>query len=110
MKKKETLSLSKSKKKNLTTHTHPDHQSQLKQLNRVRGQLDGVEKMITNRRYCIDIINQLKAIKAGVQIIESAIFETHLKGCIMTAFTSDNAEDIQNKINEINKLVYGSKK
>lgn len=91
-------------------HSHPDHKGHLKQLARVRGQVDGVEKMINEGRYCVDIINQLKAISAGVKIIESAIFDTHLKGCVQAALASDNSEDIQNKIDEINKLVYGSRK
>lgn len=90
-------------------HAHPDHTHHLKQLARVRGQVDGIEKMITEGRYCIDIINQLKAISAGVKTIEAAIFEAHLKSCVQEAFASNNSNEIQEKINEINKLVYGSK-
>ncbi len=92
-----------------THHNHPDHTRHLKQLARVRGQIDGIEKMILEERYCIDIINQLKSISAGVKVIESAIFEAHLKSCVLDAFTSSNKDEIQEKIIEINKLVYGSK-
>jgi DNA-binding FrmR family transcriptional regulator len=103
--------ISKNRKKlHQSVHFHPNHKIHLKQLARVRGQVDGVEKMITDERYCVDIINQLKAISAGVKVIESAIFETHLKACVQAALASDDAEDIQNKISEIIKLVYGSKK
>ncbi|AUN97649.1 hypothetical protein C0V70_05870 [Bacteriovorax stolpii] len=90
-------------------HNHPNHTRHLKQLARVRGQVDGIEKMITEGRYCIDIINQLKSISAGVKIIESAIFEAHLKSCVQEAFASNNPDEIEDKINEINKLVYGPK-
>lgn len=90
-------------------HSHPDHTRHLKQLARVRGQVDGIEKMIIEGRYCVDIINQLKAISAGVKTIESAIFDAHLKSCVQEAFASKNSNEIQEKINEINKLVYGSK-
>ena len=92
-----------------SSHNHPVHTVHLKQLSRVRGQVDGIEKMIHEGRYCIDIINQLKAVSAGVKVIESAIFEAHLKSCVQAAFASDDSEKIQQKINEINKLVYGSK-
>lgn len=92
-----------------THHEHPDHKGHLKQLARVRGQVDGIEKMIIEGRYCIDIINQLKSIGAGVKVIESAIFEAHLKSCVKEAFTSTNPDEIEEKISEINKLVYGSK-
>ncbi|MDD4975886.1 MAG: metal-sensitive transcriptional regulator [Bacteriovorax sp.] len=96
-------------KNNHESHNHPDHRSHLKQLARVKGQVEGVEKMIQDGRYCIDIINQLKAVSAGLKVIESAIFEGHLKSCVVAALSSNNNEDIQIKINEINKLVYGSK-
>lgn len=108
MNKKKIISSKKTKHAH-SAHSHPDHTGHLKQLSRVRGQVDGIEKMIQEGRYCIDIINQLKAISAGVKIIESAIFEAHLKSCVQDAFASDNSDDIQKKINEINKLVYGSK-
>ncbi|QDK42362.1 hypothetical protein DOM21_13095 [Bacteriovorax stolpii] len=90
-------------------HNHPGHTRHLKQLARVRGQVDGIEKMILEGRYCIDIINQLKSIGAGVKVIESAIFEAHLKSCVQEAFASTNPTEIEEKINEINKLVYGPK-
>ncbi|AUN97668.1 hypothetical protein C0V70_05970 [Bacteriovorax stolpii] len=108
MTKKKAVSSKKIKNEH-DSHSHPDHTGHLKQLSRVRGQVDGIEKMIQEGRYCIDIINQLKAISAGVKVIESAIFEAHLKSCIQDAFASDDSENIQKKINEINKLVYGSK-
>lgn len=106
---KKIISSTKKMKNAHSAHSHPDHIGHLKQLSRVRGQVDGIEKMIQEGRYCIDIINQLKAISAGVKVIESAIFEAHLKSCVQDAFASDDSADIQKKINEINKLVYGSK-
>ncbi|MBC7539417.1 MAG: metal-sensitive transcriptional regulator [Bacteriovorax sp.] len=95
--------------KSVESHNHPDHRIHLKQLARVKGQVEGIEKMILESRYCIDIINQLKAVSAGLKVIESAIFEGHLKSCVAAALASNDNEDIQKKINEINKLVYGTK-
>ncbi len=96
-------------KKYHESHNHPCHHVHLKQLARVKGQVEGVEKMINEGRYCVDIINQLKAISAGLKVIESAIFDSHLKSCVKEAFSSKNDSDIQMKIDEINKLVYGTK-
>lgn len=96
-------------KKISPSHNHPDHRMHLKQLARVKGQVEGIEKMIQDGRYCIDIINQFKAVTAGLKVIESAIFDGHLKSCVKAALASNDEEDIQKKINEINKLVYGSK-
>lgn len=90
-------------------HSHPDHSAHLKQLARVKGQVEGVEKMITDGRYCVDIINQVKAIIAGLKVVESGIFDAHLNSCVQQALASKNSTDVQTKINEINKLIYGSK-
>lgn len=90
-------------------HDHPDHRVHLKQLARVKGQVEGIEKMINDGRYCVDIINQLKAVSAGLKVVESAIFDSHLQSCVNAALASKNAVEIQKKMAEINKLVYGSK-
>lgn len=90
-------------------HVHPDHSEHLKQLARVKGQVEGVENMIKDGRYCVDIINQVKAIVAGLKVVESAIFDAHLNSCVQQALASKNSVDVQVKIDEINKLIYGSK-
>ena len=90
-------------------HSHPDHSTHLKQLARVKGQVEGVEKMIKDGRYCVDIINQVKAIIAGLKVVESAIFDAHLNSCVQQAIASKNNTDVQAKIDEINKLIYGSR-
>jgi DNA-binding FrmR family transcriptional regulator len=90
-------------------HHHPDHTVHLKQLARVKGQVEGIEKMINDGRYCVDIINQLKAVSAGLKVVESAIFDSHLQSCVNAALASKNDADIQKKMAEINKLVYGPK-
>lgn len=90
-------------------HHHPDHKVHLKQLARVKGQVEGIEKMINEGRYCVDIINQLKAVSAGLKVVESAIFDSHLQSCVNAALASKNDADIQKKMAEINKLVYGPK-
>ncbi len=90
-------------------HDHPDHTGQLKQLARVKGQVEGVENMIKDGRYCVDIINQIKAISAGLKVVEIAIFDAHLNSCVQAVLNSKNAITIKVKIDEITKLVHGSK-
>lgn len=111
--KKKVQKITKKKSKKTTTeshsHNHPDHSEHLKQLARVKGQVEGVEKMIIEGRYCVDIINQVKAIIAGLKVVESAIFNSHLNSCVHQALTSKDSVNLQSKINEINKLIYGSK-
>ncbi len=84
---------------------HPDHSKQLTRLNRISGQLLGVKKMINDRRYCPDILAQLKAIRSGVKSLEINILEEHLKNCVIDAFESGNADEKSAKIDELKKLL-----
>ena len=57
--------------------------------------------MIEERRYCMDIIDQIHAISAALRKVESNILEAHLEHCVHDALHSQNAEDAQQKIREI---------
>lgn len=84
---------------------HPDHSAHLKRLNRVRGQLDGVEKMIQERRYCPDIVFQIRAAAKALQAMEAEIMRTHVHGCVKTAIKSKDEKEVAKKIDEIMNLV-----
>ena len=86
--------------------SHPDHTVHLKRLSRVRGQIDGIERMITNKRYCPDIINQIKAASAALIAIEAAILRTHLRGCVKQVFNNSDELDAERKIDEIVKMMF----
>ncbi len=85
---------------------HPDHSRHLTRLNRAKGQIEGIERMIVNRRYCPDIIAQLKAASSALKAIEAEIFKSHLRGCVKEAFSADDLFKSEEKIQEIVKLVY----
>lgn len=80
---------------------HPDHGAESAKLNRVIGQVEGVKKMIAERRYCPDILTQLRAARSALKTVEANILETHLKGCVAQAIREGYADD---KIAEIKEL------
>jgi DNA-binding FrmR family transcriptional regulator len=82
-----------------------DHSQHLKRLSRVRGQVDGIGKMIEEHRYCTDIINQIRAARAALQSLENLVLESHIEGCVKTAVQSKNSEAISEKIDEIMGLI-----
>lgn len=84
---------------------HPDHSAHLKRLNRVRGQLDGIEKMIQQRRYCPDIVMQLRAAAKALQAIETEVLNTHVEGCVKSAVRARDEKEAAKKIDEIMNLV-----
>lgn len=88
-----------------TIPSHPDHGIHKKRLNRVRGQIDGIEKMIDERRYCPDILIQLRAASKALESIEAEIMKTHIHGCVKTAMKSKDEKEVGSKIEEIMSLV-----
>lgn len=85
-------------------HHHPDHSAELKKLNRISGQVEGVKKMVGERRYCPDIITQLRAIKAAVKSVEANILEEHLRSCITEALRSEDKKEQEKKISELKEI------
>jgi CsoR family transcriptional regulator, copper-sensing transcriptional repressor len=82
----------------------PDHSDQLKRLNRVSGQLEGVRKMIADKRYCPDILTQLRAVRAAVKSVEANILEVYLGSCVADALQSGDATARKSKIAEVTDL------
>ena len=87
------------------TKQHPDHAEHLKKLNRVIGQLEGIKRMIENRRYCPDILIQTRAAMAALRGVELNIFEKHLGHCVSDAMISEDPAASSTKISELVKLV-----
>lgn len=83
---------------------HPDYSKELPRLNRISGQIEGVKKMISERRYCPEILTQLRAARAAVNSIEASILETHLDSCVADAFDSGNQAEKKQKMNELKEM------
>lgn len=84
---------------------HPNHEAQLGRLNRIEGQVKGIKKMISDQRYCVDILTQLKAVKAAIHKVEQGILKSHIQGCLRNAVTSGDELSVQGKIDEVMALL-----
>lgn len=62
--------------------------------------------MIIGRRYCHDIIVQLKAAAAALKAVEAEVFKTHLRECVKSALNGNDAFKSEEKIQEIIKMIY----
>ena len=58
---------------------NPCHKDQISSIRRIEGQIRGIERMIDNGEYCIDILNQLKAAKNTLTSVEGKILKTHIE-------------------------------
>lgn len=86
-------------------HKHHDHTPQLKRLKRIKGQVDGVERMIVDYRYCPEIVMQIKAIRSALLGLETAVIEGHLRSCVKAAIASGDPKVAEQKITEIVGLI-----
>ena len=77
------------------------HDEEIVRLKRIEGQIRGIQKMITEKRYCIDILTQLSSIVGAIKSVEENILERHLKGCVRQSFNKGNREDRNEKIGEV---------
>jgi DNA-binding FrmR family transcriptional regulator len=84
---------------------HPCHSKQRIRLNRIRGQVDAIDRMIEERRYCPEIIQQVKAAASALKALEREVLRTHLKHCVKQAMTSSDPFEVDSKIEEITKML-----
>lgn len=80
------------------------HLEELTALKKIEGQIQGIQKMIENKRYCIDILTQLSAAVGAIMKVEENILTRHLEGCIKQSFTKGYKER-EEKIKEIIALL-----
>ena len=75
------------------THGYSATKDQLqKRLRRIEGQVRGVQGMVEDDRYCIDILTQISAIQAALDKVALGLMDEHAKHCVMGATGEDQAE------------------
>jgi len=83
---------------------HPNYEKHIPRLHKVIGQLNGIKKMIEDKRYCPEIITQLKAVSSACQSLEIIMLQKHLETCVMEAFHSKDKKVQSEKIQELTNL------
>ena len=78
-----------------TTASHgyiKDKDAYLKRLRRIEGQVRGLQRMIEDEQYCIDILTQISATTKATQSVALGLLEDHLNHCVVHAAQSGGAE------------------
>jgi len=81
------------------------HESQLQYLKKIEGQIRGVSKMITDKRYCVDIMTQLHSVIGALYRVENEIFKKHIDGCVVYALKGKSEREKEEKIDEVVALI-----
>ena len=77
----------------------------LKRLSKIEGQVRGIAKMVDEKRYCIDIITQISAVRAALRRVEEAVLKDHVGHCVQHAIASGNASEQRKKVAELMELL-----
>ena len=77
------------------------HQSCLTRLKKIEGQVRGLARMIEGKRYCIDVVTQIQAVKAALARVEDEILKDHVDNCVEDAIASGDAAEQRSKFNEL---------
>ena len=82
----------------------------LNRLSRVEGQVRGIARMVEEDRYCIDVLTQIRAVRAALSRVEGELLKDHLNHCIVTAIAGGDPEDQRRKASELIELLERSSK
>ena len=70
-----------------------DKSSLLARMKKIEGQAKGIQQMIEEDRYCIDIVQQLTALSAAVDEVSTFILQSHIEGCVVDAIREQHGEE-----------------
>ena len=73
----------------------------LKRLKRIEGQVRGVERMVEEDKYCVDVLKQTMAIEKALERVDALVLEQHLETCVADAFRQGRSEKTIKELGEI---------
>jgi len=91
------------------TQTHgyvSDKEALVKRLHRIEGQVRGIERMVEEERYCIDIITQISAVTTALESLGFQILDDHVKHCVAGALAAGDAAVAAEKSEELLAAVH----
>ena len=87
-----------------------DNQDALRRLKSIEGHVRGIERMVDEEAYCIDVIRQIQAVQAALDKVSSLILENHLNSCLITAVRGDDPDDRERVLRELSEVFAASTK
>ena len=92
----------------VTEHVHgyaKDKEALVKRLHRIEGQVRGIERMVEDDRYCIDILTQISAVNTALESLAFKILDGHVRHCVAGALQSGDEADAATKTEELLEAV-----
>jgi DNA-binding FrmR family transcriptional regulator len=84
------------------THGYVDQKDALvKRLHRIEGQVRGIERMLEDERYCIDILTQIAAVNTALESLAFQLLDAHVNHCVADAIAAGDREGAAEKTQEL---------
>lgn len=77
------------------------HENALKRLKNIEGHIRGIERMIEEGAYCIDVIRQIQAVEAALKKVSTMILDEHINSCLITAVRGEDIGERERVLKEI---------
>ena len=81
-----------------------NHQDNIRRLKTIEGHIRGIQRMLEEDKYCIDIIRQIQAVQSALNKVSAKILDGHLNTCLLTAVKGDDPAERQRVLNEITEV------
>jgi DNA-binding FrmR family transcriptional regulator len=91
-----------------TTHQHgyvSDKEAVVKRLHRIEGQVRGIERMVEDERYCIDVLTQISAVNTALDALAFKLLDDHVNHCVTGALAAGDPEVAEQKGHELLEAV-----
>ncbi len=92
-----------------TAHKHGyahDKEPLITRLHRIEGQVRGIERMVEEERYCIDILTQIAAVSTALESLAFRILDDHVNHCVAGALASGDPDEAKRKSDELLAAVH----
>jgi DNA-binding FrmR family transcriptional regulator len=83
-----------------------DKEALITRLHRIEGQVRGIERMVADERYCIDILTQIGAVSTALESVAQKLLEEHANHCVAGALASGSREEAETKTRELLEAVH----
>jgi DNA-binding FrmR family transcriptional regulator len=82
----------------------------LNRLKTVEGHIRGIERMVEEDAYCIDILKQIQAVQAALGRVSSLVLDGHLNSCVITAVRGEDPKERERVLGELSEIFQATRK
>ncbi len=84
----------------------PEKDALIKRLHRIEGQVRGIERMVADERYCIDILTQIAAVSTALERVSVKLLEGHVRHCVAEALAAGDAQVAEQRSEDLLAAVH----